>query len=116
MRENFSPAHTTAFYFDCPLCGKPLDVRMSKKQKPYVTCDGCSLQMFVRGRAGIERFDQLAHRKDGKNKAAVGSRPLPRPKGRPGRPRKETTARAERFASRAPVTVLLTGGPHGQEG
>lgn len=116
MRENYTPAAEEAFYFDCPLCGKPLDVRMSKKQKPYVTCGGCSLQMFVRGPAGIGLFDQLAHRRDGKNKAAVGSRALPRPKGRPGRPSKETTARAERFASRAPVTVLLTGGPRGQEG
>ena len=109
MKDIHSRAPQQAFYFDCPLCGTPLDVRLSKKQKPYVTCGDCSLQMFVRGPAGVERFDQRAHTEDGRTRAAIAPKILPRPKGRPGRPRKETTERAKRFAPLAPVSVLLTG-------
>ncbi len=43
-------------YFPCPVCGAPLDVRESKKAKPYITCDPCGIQVFVRGAAGIEKF------------------------------------------------------------
>ena len=109
MRDTHNPAQQPAFYFDCPLCSQPLDVRMSKKQKPYVTCGNCSLQMFVRGPAGVERFDQRAHTEDGRTRAAVAPKVLPRPKGRPGRPRKESTERAKRYAPLAPVLMLLTG-------
>lgn len=45
--------------FPCPLCGSGLEVRESKKQKPYVVCDSCGVQMFVRAGSGIERFEAL---------------------------------------------------------
>lgn len=45
--------------FPCPLCGKALDVRQTKKKKPYVICDPCGVQMFVRGKAGLRSFEQL---------------------------------------------------------
>ena len=46
-------------FFPCPICRLPLDVRQSKKDKPYVVCDHCGVQMFVRNPAGIRAFDQL---------------------------------------------------------
>lgn len=45
--------------FACPLCGKFLEVRESKKGKPYVICDDCGMQMFVRGIEGIKNFAEL---------------------------------------------------------
>lgn len=44
--------------FPCPLCGKGLDVRQTKKKKPYVICDGCGVQLFVRSQAGMRSFEQ----------------------------------------------------------
>ncbi len=48
--------------FPCPVCMEPVDVRESKKKKPYVVCDGCGVQMFVRNRAGISAFNRLVER------------------------------------------------------
>jgi len=45
--------------FPCPLCGKPLDVRATKKKKPYVICDPCGVQLFIRSKAGMRSFEQL---------------------------------------------------------
>ena len=45
--------------FPCPLCRASLDVRDSKKDKPYVICDPCGMQMFVRGPGGIAKLDAL---------------------------------------------------------
>jgi ssDNA-binding Zn-finger/Zn-ribbon topoisomerase 1 len=45
--------------FPCPVCTQPLDVRQSKKGKPYVVCAPCGIQMFVRESAGIRAFDRL---------------------------------------------------------
>jgi hypothetical protein len=48
--------------FPCPLCIQPLEVRLTKKDKPYVTCDSCGVQLFIRGRVGIEEFARLIER------------------------------------------------------
>jgi len=53
--------------FPCPVCGAGLDVRESKKQKPYVVCDPCGVQMFVRNGSGIERFNALVARSQSGN-------------------------------------------------
>ena len=45
--------------FPCPVCRLPLDVRQSKKAKPYVVCEQCGIQLFVRNPAGIRAFDRL---------------------------------------------------------
>ena len=45
--------------FPCPVCTELLEVRLTKKRKPYITCDPCGIQMFVRGPAGISGFDRL---------------------------------------------------------
>lgn len=43
----------------CWLCQKSLAIQLSKKDKPYLICEGCGLQVFVRYKAGIERLHQL---------------------------------------------------------
>jgi len=51
--------NTDTKWFPCPVCLKPLDVRTSKRNKPYVICAPCGVQMFVRERAGIAAFESL---------------------------------------------------------
>ncbi len=46
--------------FNCPLCQQPLAIMKSKKDKPYITCPDCGLQMFVRYPAGITRMERMA--------------------------------------------------------
>ena len=48
--------------FPCPVCTRPLPVKITKKDKPYVTCDPCGVQLFVRGPVGIEEFNRLIER------------------------------------------------------
>jgi transcription elongation factor Elf1 len=45
--------------FPCCVCGEPREVRTTKKGKPYLICDACGVQMFVRVEAGIRLFEQL---------------------------------------------------------
>lgn len=52
-------ATTTKFKFPCPVCLGVRDVRLTKKDKPYITCDPCGIQVFVRGPAGIAEFNRL---------------------------------------------------------
>lgn len=52
----------TARRFPCPICSLPQDVRGSKKGKPYITCNNCGVQMFVRGKPGIAALDRLLER------------------------------------------------------
>ena len=53
--------------FPCPVCMDPREVRMTKKKKPYITCDPCGIQVFVRGPAGIAAFNRLVDRADGED-------------------------------------------------
>ncbi len=46
-------------WFPYPVCLQPLDVRTSKRNKPYVICSPCGVQMFIRERVGIEAFGRL---------------------------------------------------------
>ena len=50
---------STQLMFPCPLCTIGLEVRESKKDKPYVVCDSCGVQLFVRLPHGISRFREL---------------------------------------------------------
>lgn|ERR1700730_12166004 len=45
--------------FPCPVCNEGLQVRESKKRKPYVICNGCGVQLFVRTEPGIRKFERL---------------------------------------------------------
>lgn len=42
--------------FPCPLCQKELEIKISKKQKPYCVCIDCGIQLFIRGKEGISRL------------------------------------------------------------
>jgi uncharacterized Zn finger protein len=46
--------------FPCPLCGAGLPILKSKRNKPYCTCNDCGLQMFVRGKKGMSRLEEMA--------------------------------------------------------
>jgi transcription elongation factor Elf1 len=48
--------------FPCPVCTQRREVRITKKKKPYITCDPCGIQLFVRGPAGITAFNRLLAR------------------------------------------------------
>jgi hypothetical protein len=43
----------------CFLCGRKLEKRVSKSDKPYFVCDSCGIQLFVRRKDGIERLGAL---------------------------------------------------------
>jgi transcription elongation factor Elf1 len=45
--------------FPCPVCVEGLPVRESKKGKPYVICNACGVQLFVRTEPGIRKFEVL---------------------------------------------------------
>lgn len=45
--------------FPCPVCMDPREVKLTKKKKPYITCDPCGIQVFIRGPAGIAEFARL---------------------------------------------------------
>jgi predicted RNA-binding Zn-ribbon protein involved in translation (DUF1610 family) len=55
-------ATTTKSRFPCPVCAVVREVRLTKKNKPYITCDPCGIQVFVRGPAGIAEFQRLIER------------------------------------------------------
>jgi transcription elongation factor Elf1 len=46
--------------FPCPLCNVTLDVRKSVKGKPYVVCDPCGMQMFLRKDEGIAALHKIS--------------------------------------------------------
>ena len=48
--------------FPCPVCISPHEIKLTKKGKPYITCDPCGIQLFIRGPAGIAGFNRLADR------------------------------------------------------
>jgi DNA-directed RNA polymerase subunit RPC12/RpoP len=43
----------------CFLCSQELPQRKDKNNKPYFVCDPCGMQIFVRGRQGIENLAEL---------------------------------------------------------
>lgn len=48
--------------FPCPLCGAGLPILKSKRNKPYFICNDCGMQIFVRGKKGISRLEEMADR------------------------------------------------------
>ena len=53
--------------FPCPVCLEPREVGLTKKKKPYIHCDPCGIQVFVRGPAGIAAFNRLVDRAEGED-------------------------------------------------
>lgn len=45
--------------FPCPICGEVREMRSSKKDKPYLVCDPCGVQIFIRGKLGISRLVEM---------------------------------------------------------
>jgi len=45
--------------FPCLVCGTGLEIRLSRKEKPYCVCDSCGIQVFFRGKTGIQRLREL---------------------------------------------------------
>lgn len=45
-------------YFPCPFCKERLEVRLSKRDKPYTTCIRCGIQTFYRTEQGIRQLRQ----------------------------------------------------------
>jgi len=43
----------------CLLCGRQLDQRTDKNDKPYFVCDPCGTQIFIRRKTGIENLAEL---------------------------------------------------------
>ena len=43
----------------CFLCKRDLDIRLSKKDRPYTVCTECQTQTFIRGRQGVEKLAGL---------------------------------------------------------
>ncbi|MBI4455415.1 MAG: hypothetical protein HY644_05895 [Acidobacteria bacterium] len=49
-----------ALKIPCFLCGDLLTIKLTKKDKPVITCNSCGVQSFVRYPRGIERLHALA--------------------------------------------------------
>ena len=43
----------TAEQAPCFLCGDMVEIKYSKRQKPYLVCNSCGVQVFIRGKTGI---------------------------------------------------------------
>lgn len=46
--------------FQCPICLTGIDLKSDKNDKPYLICNDCGVQLFIRGRRGIQRLTELA--------------------------------------------------------
>ena len=51
-------------YFPCPICKLNKEVEMTRKGKPYLTCNDCGVQLFVRGQKGIRKLVKLFEREN----------------------------------------------------
>ena len=49
--------------FPCLLCGTGLEIRLSRKEKPYCICNSCGIQVFFRGKTGIKRLREILEAK-----------------------------------------------------
>lgn len=49
-----------ALKIPCFLCGDLLPIKLTKKDKPVLTCNSCGVQAFIRYPKGIERLNALA--------------------------------------------------------
>ncbi len=54
-----SPRTLQGKAFECFLCGGQVEIKLSKKDRPYFHCLDCYLQCFIRGDVGIRRLARL---------------------------------------------------------
>ena len=46
--------------FPCPLCEFKQEIRISEKNnKPYIVCDYCGVQLFIRKKEGVNKLIAL---------------------------------------------------------
>lgn len=45
--------------YPCPICAELKKIGISKKDKPYYFCDYCGVQVFIRGKLGIQKLIEL---------------------------------------------------------
>jgi DNA-directed RNA polymerase subunit RPC12/RpoP len=45
--------------FPCPFCSAGLPLGLTIANKPYCTCNSCGVQIFVRGKKGIKRLQEM---------------------------------------------------------
>jgi hypothetical protein len=45
--------------FPCSTCGNGLDIRLTRKNKPYTLCLDCGIRTFFRGKEGIGRLVEI---------------------------------------------------------
>lgn len=46
-------------FVECPLCGRPCEVKTSKRGLPYWQCAECKVQVFVRSESGARRLRKI---------------------------------------------------------
>jgi hypothetical protein len=46
-------------FIPCFLCGNGLEVKSSKRNKPYLICDWCGVQTFIRGQGGSNPWGNI---------------------------------------------------------
>ncbi len=44
------------FYFRCPTCEELREVRINKRDKPFLRCNSCSALYFWNGKEGIKKL------------------------------------------------------------
>jgi len=42
----------------CPLCGEQIEIKINKKNRPFLRCDSCGVLMFINKRRGMELLDK----------------------------------------------------------
>ena len=52
-------AEDSTEYFPCPICFEMFEIKYDKNSKPYLQCNDCGVQLFVRGKEGIKKFKNL---------------------------------------------------------
>ena len=60
----------------CFLCGGGTELKYSKREKPYLICDPCGIQIFVRGKKGIALLSKLCNSLKSKTIAPAGQNNL----------------------------------------
>jgi hypothetical protein len=54
-----NPSSLRGGSMECFLCGGQVEIKISKKNRPYFHCLDCYLQCFIRGDKGIRRLAKL---------------------------------------------------------
>lgn len=44
------------YYIPCPLCSIPLVIKKSRKERHFVTCRKCGIQMFINSEFGEKKL------------------------------------------------------------